>query len=218
MLLSTTFVVPLLVAFLLISTIRYIYSRYFSRCALPANLQWIGAEDGGSFSRARATLRSFMHTRELVFEGYQKVWPFHFCSTAQLTHSVTVLQERPPVRPPQYHHRPRSHHPNVANGLAPPATRPRPRSKWSQPQLLAGRLHYAPSESRHGYRTLGRHPKGDDQTSWRLHCRCYWRDRLRLQEELGCWYKAVDRGQFVLHDAGYHWSDFQSSHSWLSAL
>ncbi|KAH8763018.1 putative Ent-kaurene oxidase [Hyaloscypha sp. PMI_1271] len=70
--LSSALVVALLVAFLVTSTSRYIYTRYFSRRALPSNLPWVGAEDGSCFSRARATLRSFWHTRELVFEGYEK--------------------------------------------------------------------------------------------------------------------------------------------------
>jgi len=72
MLLSSTVVGAILVAFLAATTARYIYSRYFSRAALPESLPWIGAEDDTCFSRARATLRSFWHTRELVFEGYEK--------------------------------------------------------------------------------------------------------------------------------------------------
>ncbi|PMD31624.1 cytochrome P450 [Hyaloscypha variabilis F] len=72
MFLSSALVSALLAAFVAVSTVRYIYSRYFSRCALPASLPWIGAEDDACFSRARATLRSFWHTRELVFEGYEK--------------------------------------------------------------------------------------------------------------------------------------------------
>jgi hypothetical protein len=71
--LSSALVAALLVALLVTSTARYIYTRYFSRHALPSSLPWIGVEDDSCFSRARATLRSFWHTRELVFEGYEKV-------------------------------------------------------------------------------------------------------------------------------------------------
>jgi hypothetical protein len=70
---SSAVVVALFIAFLVASSAHYIYSRYFSRCALPASLPWIGVTDDSPFSRARATLRSFWHTRELVFEGYEKV-------------------------------------------------------------------------------------------------------------------------------------------------
>jgi hypothetical protein len=73
MFLSSALMSAILAAFVAVSTVHYIYSRYFSRCALPASLPWIGAEDDICFSRARATLRSFWYTRELVFEGYEKV-------------------------------------------------------------------------------------------------------------------------------------------------
>lgn len=73
MLLSIALVFKLLSASLAFEFARYVYTRYFSRCSLPNNLLWIEAEDGTAFARARVVLRSFWHTKELVFKGYEKV-------------------------------------------------------------------------------------------------------------------------------------------------
>jgi hypothetical protein len=109
--------VALLIVFLVTSSVRYFYSRFFSRGQLPASLPWIGVDNNKNFSRARATLRSFLHTRELVFEGYEKVR----CSCAGKTVAidlVAVLKEWPPFRPPQYQHWSGSHHTHGPNGMA----------------------------------------------------------------------------------------------------
>jgi len=116
MLLSSPVVGAILVVILAASTARYIYSRYFSRAALPRSLPWIGAEDDTCFSRARATLRSFWHTRELVFDGYEKVCCSQTCGTA--VDGVAVLQERPPVCPPKYQHWTGSHNSYVTDAMA----------------------------------------------------------------------------------------------------
>ena len=115
MVFSTTLVVALVLAFLVASTASYIYSRCFSRCALPSSLPWSGVDDDKWFSRARATLRSFLHTRELVFEGYGKVSRSVFAG--HVFDLVAVLKERPPVCPPHHHHRARSYHPHVTSGV-----------------------------------------------------------------------------------------------------
>ncbi|KAL2060657.1 hypothetical protein VTL71DRAFT_9298 [Oculimacula yallundae] len=47
------------------------YKRLFSRRSLPESLPWIGMDDG-FFSRARITLSTLLHTRDLLAEGYQK--------------------------------------------------------------------------------------------------------------------------------------------------
>ncbi|KAH7379865.1 putative Ent-kaurene oxidase [Cadophora sp. MPI-SDFR-AT-0126] len=60
-----------LVAFLIITVSHNIYERLFSRRSLPRSLPWIGVDDG-LFSRARSTVRTFFHTRDLVLEGYEK--------------------------------------------------------------------------------------------------------------------------------------------------
>jgi hypothetical protein len=59
--------------FLAVFTTRYIYTRFLSRCSLPEALPWVGVMDDGCLSRARATFLSFLHTRDLVQEGYNKV-------------------------------------------------------------------------------------------------------------------------------------------------
>ncbi|PVH83978.1 putative Ent-kaurene oxidase [Cadophora sp. DSE1049] len=62
----------LFVTALLIITISHnLYNRLFSRRSLPKSLPWIGVDDG-LFSRARTTVRTFFHTRDLVLEGYEK--------------------------------------------------------------------------------------------------------------------------------------------------
>jgi hypothetical protein len=58
---------------LIVLTARHIYTRLLSRCSLPEILPWVGVEDDGYLSRARATFLSFLHTRDLVQEGYSKV-------------------------------------------------------------------------------------------------------------------------------------------------
>jgi hypothetical protein len=58
---------------LIVLTARYIYTRLLSRCSLPEILPWVGVEDDGCLARARATFLSFLHTRDLVQEGYSKV-------------------------------------------------------------------------------------------------------------------------------------------------
>jgi hypothetical protein len=61
---------------LIVLTTRYIYTRLLSRCSLPEILPWVGVKDDGYLSRARATFLSFLHTRDLVQEGYSKVCTF----------------------------------------------------------------------------------------------------------------------------------------------
>ncbi|KAI6715419.1 hypothetical protein JHW43_002045 [Diplocarpon mali] len=63
-------IVLLLVAWLFVSA-YHIYLRLFSRHSLPESLPWVGVDDG-FFSRARANIRTFLHTRDLVQEGYYK--------------------------------------------------------------------------------------------------------------------------------------------------
>ncbi|PBP27567.1 hypothetical protein BUE80_DR001381 [Diplocarpon rosae] len=59
-----------LLAFLIVSA-HHVYLRLFSRHSLPESLPWVGV-DGNFFSRARANVRTFLHTRDLVQEGYYK--------------------------------------------------------------------------------------------------------------------------------------------------
>lgn len=73
---TTKLVCLLLIPLYLASVAHYIYTRFFSRRSIPEVLPWAGVEAGsGSWSRARATLRSLLHTRELLQEGYYKVTP-----------------------------------------------------------------------------------------------------------------------------------------------
>jgi len=58
---------------LLVTSIRYIYTRFMSRCGVPESIPWAGAVDGGNLSRARATLQSLLSTRQLLNEGYTEV-------------------------------------------------------------------------------------------------------------------------------------------------
>lgn len=74
MFLSAEFVCFTFVLFFAATTIHFHYKKLFSRHGLPESLPWIGAEDGGPFSRARITLKSFLNSRELVEAGYHKVW------------------------------------------------------------------------------------------------------------------------------------------------
>ena len=109
MLLSFALVFKLLATFFAIQVVRYVFTRYFSRCSLPNNLPWIDAEDGTAFARARVVLRSFWHTRELVFKGYEKV-----CLRPQalllrclplLLTSIAVLKEGSDLCTAQHHYR-----------------------------------------------------------------------------------------------------------------
>lgn len=50
--------------------------RLFSDPGLPAHLPWAGVpEGGGRWAKAKATLSSFLHTKDLLNEGYAKVSP-----------------------------------------------------------------------------------------------------------------------------------------------
>ncbi|KAH6720617.1 cytochrome P450 [Leptodontidium sp. MPI-SDFR-AT-0119] len=60
-----------LATFFIIIIGHNIYKRLFSRRSLPKSLPWIGMDDG-LFSRARTTVRTLFHTRDLVLEGYEK--------------------------------------------------------------------------------------------------------------------------------------------------
>ncbi|KAH7327064.1 cytochrome P450 [Rhexocercosporidium sp. MPI-PUGE-AT-0058] len=60
-----------IITFFVITISHSIYKRLFSRRSLPKSLPWIGMDDG-IFSRARTTVRTFFHTRDLVLEGYEK--------------------------------------------------------------------------------------------------------------------------------------------------
>jgi hypothetical protein len=74
MLLSNGFLALFIVVFLLAGFVCYVYLRLFSRGSLPDVLPWVGVDDnGGLFSRARATLKSVTNTREMLQEGYYKV-------------------------------------------------------------------------------------------------------------------------------------------------
>jgi hypothetical protein len=64
----------LLVVLLLAGFVCYVYLRLFSPVSFPEVLPWVGIGDnGGFFSRARATLKSVTNTREMLQEGYYKV-------------------------------------------------------------------------------------------------------------------------------------------------
>ncbi|CZT05742.1 uncharacterized protein RCO7_03910 [Rhynchosporium graminicola] len=47
------------------------YPRLASRRSLPDSVPWVGVDDG-LFSRARTTLSTFLHTNDLLAEGYEK--------------------------------------------------------------------------------------------------------------------------------------------------
>lgn len=68
------FTYPAIFIFVL-GSFYYVYTRFFSAGPLPDVLPWVGVNEdhGGPWSRARATLKSFGHTRELLQEGYFKV-------------------------------------------------------------------------------------------------------------------------------------------------
>ena|SRR2546423_9434195 len=52
------------------------WQKVFSLGGIPKTIPWAGIKDveNGPLSRARATLRSFFSMRELIQEGYNKVW------------------------------------------------------------------------------------------------------------------------------------------------
>jgi hypothetical protein len=79
MLFSTELVAFCLAVFFIVSFVRYVWTRFISRGSVPELLPWAGVEDDGFFSIARATLRSFLNTRDLLQEGYHKVNSFCTC-------------------------------------------------------------------------------------------------------------------------------------------
>ncbi|KAE8446318.1 hypothetical protein EG329_012065 [Mollisiaceae sp. DMI_Dod_QoI] len=56
---------------LTVVTLQYVYSRFFSRHSIPESIPWV-LQPNGYFSRARITFESFLHTRDLVLDGYHK--------------------------------------------------------------------------------------------------------------------------------------------------
>jgi hypothetical protein len=74
MLLSMELVNICLVTVLIVALLRYSYSRLCSRHSIPESIQWV-SQANSWYSRAQVTLSSFLHTRELVQAGYNKVTP-----------------------------------------------------------------------------------------------------------------------------------------------
>jgi hypothetical protein len=75
MMFSNGFLLLFIVVFLLAGLVCYVYLRLFSPGSFPEVLPWVGVEDNGAFfSRARATLKSVTNTREMLQEGYYKVY------------------------------------------------------------------------------------------------------------------------------------------------
>jgi hypothetical protein len=86
MLFSNRLLALLVAVFLLVGFVCYVYLRLFSRGPLPDVLPWVGVNDnGGFFSRARATLKSVTNTRELLQEGYYKVNSLQAAEYKELT-------------------------------------------------------------------------------------------------------------------------------------
>jgi hypothetical protein len=56
----------------LIFALRYVWWRLFSYQGIPKHLPWAGS-NGGLFSRARASCKSFFGLRELLLAGYREV-------------------------------------------------------------------------------------------------------------------------------------------------
>ncbi|KUJ23764.1 cytochrome P450 [Mollisia scopiformis] len=71
MLLSMELISACLSILLFVTILHYIYSRLFSTHSIPENIPWV-SQSSGPFSRARVTLQSFLHTRQLVQGGYDK--------------------------------------------------------------------------------------------------------------------------------------------------
>ena len=55
-----------------VCTARYIWWRFFSYQGIPKHITWVGAPDGGAFSRAKVALKSFFGLKPLLVEGYQE--------------------------------------------------------------------------------------------------------------------------------------------------
>ncbi|CZR56230.1 related to cycloheximide-inducible protein CIP70 (cytochrome P450 family) [Phialocephala subalpina] len=71
MLFSVALVSACLAILLLVATVQYVYSRFFSRQSIPDSIPWV-SQSNSPLARARITLQSFLHTRDLVLEGYHK--------------------------------------------------------------------------------------------------------------------------------------------------
>jgi len=56
--------------------LSHTWQKVISSGGIPKSIPWAGTEGAGNgpLSRARATLRSFFGMRELIQEGYNKVW------------------------------------------------------------------------------------------------------------------------------------------------
>jgi hypothetical protein len=85
MLFSKGFLALFIAVSFLAGFLCYIYLRFFSPGPFPGVLPWVGVdENGGFFSRARATLKSVTNTREMLEEGHYKVgkilWDFKYIS------------------------------------------------------------------------------------------------------------------------------------------
>ncbi|KAF4632466.1 hypothetical protein G7Y89_g5655 [Cudoniella acicularis] len=63
---------PLLSLLALAFLVHWIHARFFSARSLPKSLPWAGVNDSSVLSRAISTYRSLFHTRELLYEAYEK--------------------------------------------------------------------------------------------------------------------------------------------------
>lgn len=75
MLISNSTLSLLLPIAIIVSLAHWLFTRFFWRHAIPSTIPWAGVNNGSSFSRARATLRSLLDTRGLLVESYTKVRP-----------------------------------------------------------------------------------------------------------------------------------------------
>jgi hypothetical protein len=100
---TSTILVWSLVLVVVCCCLLHTWQKVFSLGGVPKSIPWAGTKDAGNgpLSRARATLRSFFGMRELIQEGYNKVWRLNWL-LAQLFQLMVpvVLEKRPGVRSP----------------------------------------------------------------------------------------------------------------------